>query len=107
MPLHLRTLCSLGLAAYIYSLDGTTTYFYLNFATSSFGEHSLISPIQVAQSIISQLSHKVSSIILTIVITFPVACGKPVVAKVADVSSRGTAYAGVCKFISSCTLTNS
>ncbi|KAF9457293.1 drug:h+ antiporter [Collybia nuda] len=70
---------SLGLASYIYSLDGTTTYFYLNFATSSFGEHSLISPIQVAQSII-------------------IACGKPVVAKVADVSSRGTAYAGVLIF---------
>lgn len=45
---------SLALSAYIYSLDGTTTYNYLAFATSSFGHHSLISTIQVAQSIISK-----------------------------------------------------
>ena len=44
---------SLGLAAYIYSLDGTTTYSYLSFATSSFGGHTLVSTIQTAQSIIS------------------------------------------------------
>ncbi|KDR72260.1 hypothetical protein GALMADRAFT_253088 [Galerina marginata CBS 339.88] len=69
----------LGLAAYIYSLDGTTTYNYLAFATSSFGDHSLISTIQVAQSII-------------------VAVGKPVIAKIADVSSRGTAYFAVLIF---------
>ncbi|RXW16248.1 hypothetical protein EST38_g9606 [Candolleomyces aberdarensis] len=64
---------SLGLAAYIYSLDGTTTYSYLSFATSSFGGHTLISTIQTAQSII-------------------VAVGKPVIAKIADVKSRGAAY---------------
>ncbi|KAF9014214.1 drug:h+ antiporter [Cyathus striatus] len=64
---------SLGLAAYIYSLDGTTTYNYLAFAVSSFGNHSLISSIQVAQAII-------------------VAVGKPVIAKIADVGSRGSAY---------------
>ncbi|KAF8198595.1 drug:h+ antiporter [Pholiota molesta] len=69
----------LGLAAYIYSLDGTTTYSYLAFATSSFGDHSLISTIQVAQSII-------------------IACGKPVIAKIADVGSRGTAYVAVLIF---------
>ncbi|KAI0828474.1 drug:h+ antiporter [Trametes gibbosa] len=63
----------IGLASYIYSLDGQTTYSYLAFATSSFDKHSLISTIQVAQSII-------------------IACGKPVIAKVADVSSRGTSY---------------
>ncbi|KAF8887863.1 drug:h+ antiporter [Gymnopilus junonius] len=63
----------LGLSAYIYSLDGTTTYNYLAFATSSFDHHSLISTIQVAQSII-------------------IAVGKPVIAKIADVSSRGSAY---------------
>ncbi|KIJ58509.1 hypothetical protein HYDPIDRAFT_178059 [Hydnomerulius pinastri MD-312] len=67
----------LGLASYIYSLDASTTSVYLTFATSSFGEHSLISSITVAQSLI-------------------VAVGKPVIAKVADVSSRGTAYVGVC-----------
>jgi len=44
---------SLGLAAYIYSLDGTTTWSYLAFAVSSFGKHSLISAIQVAQAVIS------------------------------------------------------
>ncbi|KAJ7510037.1 major facilitator superfamily domain-containing protein [Mycena galericulata] len=68
---------SLGLAAYIYSLDGTTTYTYLTYATSEFGGHSLLGPIQVAQGII-------------------IAVGKPVIAKVADVASRGKAYCGVC-----------
>ncbi|KAI0635481.1 drug:h+ antiporter [Trametes polyzona] len=69
----------IGLASYIYSLDGQTTYSYLAFATSSFDKHSLISTIQVAQSII-------------------IACGKPVIAKVADVSSRGTSYIVVLVF---------
>ncbi|KAG1723279.1 major facilitator superfamily domain-containing protein [Suillus lakei] len=69
----------LGLASYIYSLDASTTYAYLTFATSFFGEHSLISSITVAQSLI-------------------VAVGKPVIAKVADVSSRGTAYVSVLIF---------
>lgn len=64
---------SIALASYIYSLDGTTTWTYLAFATSSFGRHSLISTIQVAQAVI-------------------VACGKPVVAKIADVTSRSFAY---------------
>ncbi|KAF7338159.1 hypothetical protein MVEN_02040800 [Mycena venus] len=70
---------SLGLAAYIYSLDSTTTYTYLTYATSEFGSHNLLGPIQVAQGII-------------------VAVGKPVIAKVADVGSRGTAYCGVLIF---------
>ncbi|OCH87436.1 drug:h+ antiporter [Obba rivulosa] len=69
----------LGLASYIYSLDGSTTYSYLAFATSTFGGHSLISSIQVAQSII-------------------VACGKPVIAKLADATSRATAYLAVLIF---------
>ncbi|TFK47474.1 MFS general substrate transporter [Heliocybe sulcata] len=63
----------LASAAYIYSLDGCTTPYYLTFATSTFGEHSLISAIQVSQSII-------------------IAVGKPVIAKIADISSRGVAY---------------
>ncbi|KZT25469.1 drug:h+ antiporter [Neolentinus lepideus HHB14362 ss-1] len=63
----------LASAAYIYSLDGCTTPYYLTFATSTFGEHSLISAIQVSQSII-------------------IAVGKPVIAKIADISSRGIAY---------------
>ncbi|TFK23755.1 ferrichrome-type siderophore transporter [Coprinopsis marcescibilis] len=63
----------LGLAAYIYSLDGTTTYSYLAFATSAFSKHSLLSTVQVVQIII-------------------VAIGKPIIAKVADVKSRPIAY---------------
>lgn len=43
---------SLGLAAYIYSLDGSTSWYYLTFAASSFGGHSYIATIQVAQAII-------------------------------------------------------
>ncbi|TFK84888.1 MFS general substrate transporter [Polyporus arcularius HHB13444] len=69
----------IGLASYVYSLDNQTTSNYLAFATSYFGSHSLISSIQVAQSIL-------------------VACGKPVIAKVADVTSRGTAYLVVLVF---------
>ncbi|KAJ7599324.1 drug:h+ antiporter [Mycena floridula] len=64
----------LGLSSYIYSLDSQTTWAYLAFAASDLGHHSLISSIQTAQSII-------------------IAVGKPVVAKMADVGSRGTAYA--------------
>ncbi|KAH7922339.1 hypothetical protein BV22DRAFT_1121535 [Leucogyrophana mollusca] len=69
----------LGLASYIYSLDASTTYVYLTFAASSFDKHSLLSSITVAQSLI-------------------VAVGKPVIAKVADVSSRGSAYVAVLIF---------
>ena len=46
----------IGLASYVYSLDNQTTSNYLAFATSYFGAHSLISSIQVAQSIIGELS---------------------------------------------------
>ncbi|RPD68964.1 hypothetical protein L226DRAFT_563665 [Lentinus tigrinus ALCF2SS1-7] len=43
---------TIGLASYVYSLDNQTTSNYLAFATSYFGSHSLISSIQVAQSIL-------------------------------------------------------
>ncbi|KAJ7905680.1 major facilitator superfamily domain-containing protein [Mycena olivaceomarginata] len=76
---------SLGLAAYIYSLDSTTTYTFLTYATSEFKSHSLLGSIQVAQGII-------------------IAVGKPVIAKIADVGSRGTAYFGVCKSAFLCTI---
>ncbi|KAH7915641.1 hypothetical protein BJ138DRAFT_1132530 [Hygrophoropsis aurantiaca] len=69
----------LGLASYVYSLDASTTSAYLTFATSKFSEHSLIASIAVAQSII-------------------VAVGKPAIAKIADVSSRGYAYLSVLIF---------
>ena len=42
----------LGMASYIYSLDSSTTFNYLVFAASAFGEHSLVSSVGVAQSII-------------------------------------------------------
>lgn len=45
---------SLGLASYIYSLDGCTTSAYLTFATSAFGGHGLMSAIQTAQSLIGR-----------------------------------------------------
>ncbi|KAJ7632776.1 drug:h+ antiporter [Roridomyces roridus] len=74
-----NTAGSLGLAAYIYALDGTTTYTYLSYATSEFGGHRLLGLIQVVQGII-------------------IAVGKPVIAKLADVRSRGTAYCAVLFF---------
>lgn len=62
-----------ALVAYIYSLDGTTTYQYLAFATSFFGQHSLLATIQVAQAII-------------------LAVTKPPAAKIADLFGRAEAY---------------
>ncbi|KAG8830512.1 hypothetical protein FRC17_004763 [Serendipita sp. 399] len=70
---------SIGLAAYVYSLDYTTTYFYTPFATSSFTVHSLLSSIEV-----------VSQIILAV--------GKPVVAHIADLKSRPFAFIIVITF---------
>ncbi|CAE6385752.1 unnamed protein product [Rhizoctonia solani] len=70
---------SIGLAAYMYSLDGTTTWTYLAFAGSALNNHSLIATVQVAQTII-------------------VACGKPFIAKLADTLSRPVAYALVVFF---------
>ncbi|KAL5504446.1 hypothetical protein ACEPAH_8522 [Sanghuangporus vaninii] len=70
---------SLGMASYVYALDSSTTSNYLSFAASAFGEHSLISTVGVAQSVF-------------------VAVGKPVIAKVADVTSRAYAYSGVLVF---------
>jgi MFS family permease len=64
---------SLGLAAYVYSLDGTTTYYYLQFATSELNGHSLLTTVAVVQAMI-------------------IACGKPIIAKVSDVTSRGYAF---------------
>jgi hypothetical protein len=48
---------SLTLAAYIYGLDSSTTYFYLPFATSSFSTHSLLSSIEVAAQVIRELNN--------------------------------------------------
>ncbi|KAG8949843.1 hypothetical protein FRC03_000216, partial [Tulasnella sp. 419] len=68
----------LALVSYIYSLDGTTTWTYLSWAQSAFGEHSRIATVSVAQGVI-------------------VAIGKPVVAKLSDTTSRTIAY--VCVLI--------
>ncbi|KAG9099375.1 hypothetical protein FRC06_005345 [Ceratobasidium sp. 370] len=70
---------SITLAAYMYSLDGSTTWTYLAFAGSALNNHSLIATVQVAQSII-------------------VACGKPFIAKSADAFSRPVAYSLVVFF---------
>ncbi|KIK62249.1 hypothetical protein GYMLUDRAFT_242928 [Collybiopsis luxurians FD-317 M1] len=70
---RLSLFIGLGLAAYIYSLDNQTTSSYLAFAASELRGHSVIGTIQTVQSII-------------------LACGKPVIAKLADINSRGMAY---------------
>ena len=44
----------------MYSLDNQTTSNYLAFATSYFGSHSLISSMQVAQSILGASSFRLS-----------------------------------------------
>ena len=84
---------SLGLSAYIYSLDGVTTWSYLAFATSTFGNHSLIASIQTAQSIIGKsrtiLFHTPRT---TTEFSTLIAIGKHVVAKISDVTSRPFAY---------------
>ncbi|KAG8752254.1 hypothetical protein FRC14_007194 [Serendipita sp. 396] len=64
---------SLGLAAYVYSLDLQTTYFYTQFATSSFSTHSLLASIEVAAQII-------------------LAVAKPIIARISDLQSRPFAY---------------
>ncbi|WVQ85445.1 hypothetical protein IAT38_007610 [Cryptococcus sp. DSM 104549] len=63
----------IGLSAYIYSLDGVTTWQYLSYATSSVLEHSVSGTISTAQAII-------------------VAVGKPLMAKLADVVGRGETF---------------
>jgi len=63
----------IALSSYIYSLDGTTTWQYLYYATSSVLEHSLSGSIATAQAII-------------------IAVGKPLMAKLADVIGRGETF---------------
>ncbi|KAJ2956538.1 hypothetical protein NQZ79_g7636 [Umbelopsis isabellina] len=64
---------SVALIAYAYSLQSNTTYNYTAYATSSFGEHSLLGAISTATTIISSV-------------------GRPFIAKIADLTSRPTAY---------------
>ncbi|GAA5964033.1 hypothetical protein JCM3765_007847 [Sporobolomyces pararoseus] len=62
-----------ALASYIYSLEGTTTYQYMAYATSSFSAHSLLGAIGTAQAII-------------------LAVTKPFAAKFADTAGRAEAF---------------
>lgn len=68
-----------AITAYIYSLDGTTTWQYAVFATSSYGLHSLLGAIGVVQAV-------------------TLAVSKPVAAKVADVFGRAEAMTFVVFF---------
>ncbi|TYJ53742.1 hypothetical protein B9479_005650 [Cryptococcus floricola] len=63
----------IALSAYIYSLDGTTTWQYLAYATSYVLEHSVSGTITTANAII-------------------IAVGKPMMAKLADVVGRGETF---------------
>ncbi|KAH8080721.1 drug:h+ antiporter [Cristinia sonorae] len=65
---------SMAVGAFVYSLERTTTYQYLAWAASDLNDHSRIATIEIARAVITS-------------------CGKPPIAKLADVSSRGTAYA--------------
>lgn len=62
-----------ALMAYVYSLDGTTTWFYQINTTSEFDQHSLIGSVATISAIV-------------------IAVGKPIAAKVADVLGRTEAW---------------
>ncbi|KXJ90379.1 siderochrome-iron transporter [Microdochium bolleyi] len=47
---------SVFLVAYAYGLDGTLRYTYQNYATADFGEHSLLSSINVLKAVIAAVS---------------------------------------------------
>ncbi|KAM3581079.1 hypothetical protein VKS41_006524 [Umbelopsis sp. WA50703] len=76
---YIFLLVGLGLASYIYSLDGVTTYQYLSYATSSVLDHSLTGSVTTAGAII-------------------IAVGKPFMAKLADYIGRGETYIVVTVF---------
>ncbi|OCF35087.1 siderophore-iron transporter Str3 [Kwoniella heveanensis BCC8398] len=60
---------SIGLIAYVYSLSRSTTAYYAQFATSSFGEHTVIGTIGVINAIVAGVA-------------------PPFIAKLADIWSR-------------------
>jgi len=62
-----------ALMAYVYSLDGTTTWFYQMNTTNAFDEHSLIGSVATVSAIV-------------------IAVGKPIAAKFADVLGRTEAW---------------
>ncbi|WVQ81948.1 hypothetical protein IAT38_004075 [Cryptococcus sp. DSM 104549] len=65
---------SIALIAYVYALSRSTTYAYAAFATSAFGEHTVIGTIAVINGILNGVS-------------------QPFIAKVADIWSRPHALA--------------
>lgn len=56
---------SIGLISYVYALSGSTTYYYAQFATSAYGEHTIIGTIGVITQIMNGVAQpfiaKVSS----------------------------------------------
>lgn len=64
---------SLLICAWSYSLDSSTTYNYSPYATSSFNHHSMISTLAIATNLMSSVC-------------------KPILAKIADITSRPTTY---------------
>lgn len=64
---------SIFLAAWLSALDGTTTYNYQPYATSSFDRHSMLSTLTIANSV------------------FGAIC-KPFIAKISDLRSRPVTY---------------
>merc|ERR1712225_10971 len=62
-----------GIMAYMYSLDGVTTWVYTSYATSSFLQHSLLGAVGTVSAIV-------------------IAVGKPVSAKISDVIGRAEAW---------------
>ncbi|GMM33709.1 hypothetical protein DASC09_010340 [Saccharomycopsis crataegensis] len=64
---------SIFLTAWVATLDNSTTYNYQPYATSSFGRHSMLSTLTIANSVISAVC-------------------KPFIAKIADFTSRPTTY---------------
>lgn len=70
---------SILLTAWAYALDGSTTFNYQPFATSSFNRHSMISTVEIATRIISSIC-------------------KPFLAKISDITSRPITYIVVLVF---------
>jgi hypothetical protein len=75
----------------MHSLDAITTASFPAFAASSFHAHSVLGAIQVTQGVVSEY-HPSSSHSNDLADVRSVAVGKPIIAKLADVSSRGRAY---------------
>lgn len=64
---------SIFITAFVQALDGSTTYLYQPYATSSFDRHSMLSTLTIATSVIGAVC-------------------KPFIAKISDLTSRPIAY---------------